>query len=52
MKTEKLVWVMFILIIALAFGVMVFTAPAMQNKILAGFMCLAFSSVLIITIKD
>lgn len=52
MKTEKLVWVMFILIIALAFGVMVFMAPVMVNKVLAGIMCLAFSSVLIITIKD
>lgn len=52
MKTEKLTWVMFIALIAIVFGVMIFTAPMLMNKILAGFMCAAFSLVLITTIKD
>ena len=52
MKTEKITWVALIALIALAFAVTAFTAPQLNNQILAGFMSLVFGSVLIITIKD
>jgi 4-hydroxybenzoate polyprenyltransferase len=51
MKTEKLTWLMFIALIAIAFGVVAFTAPQLNNQILAGFMSLVFGYVFILTLK-
>ena len=52
MNTEKITWVAFNSLIVVAFGVTAFTAPQLQNQILAGLMSAVFGFVLIITIKD
>lgn len=52
MKTEKLTWLMFIALIAVTFGVVAFTAPQLNNQILAGFMSAVFVYVLILTSKN
>lgn len=52
MKAERLTWIMFIALIAIAFGVMAFIAPQLNNKIIAGFMSAVFVYVLILTSKN
>jgi len=52
MKTEKLTWLAFMALIAVTFGVVAFTAPQLNNQILAGIMSAAFGIVFIITLKD
>ncbi len=52
MKTEKLTWLAFMALIAVTFGVVAFTAPQLNNQILAGVMSIAFGFVFILTLKD
>lgn len=52
MRTEKFVWLGFMSLCALTFGAMVYLAPMLENKILAGFMCAVMLTVICITIKD
>jgi hypothetical protein len=49
---EKVTWLVFIGLITLAFGVTAFTAPQLNNQILAGIMSAVFGLVFIITLKD
>lgn len=49
---EKLTWLVFIALIAVAFAVTAFTAPQLNNQILAGIMSAVFGFVFIITLKD
>lgn len=48
----KLTWLIFIALIAVVFAVTAFTAPQLNNQILAGFMSAVFGLVFIITLKD
>jgi hypothetical protein len=49
---EKITWLVFIALIAIAFAVTAFTAPQLNNQILAGIMSAVFGLVFIITLKD
>jgi hypothetical protein len=49
---EKLTWLMFIALIAVAFAVTAFTAPQLNNQVLAGIMSAVFGFVFFITLKD
>ena len=52
MKAEKLTWLMFVALVAVAFGAVALTAPQLNNQILAGFMSAVMVFVLVITFKD
>ena len=49
---EKITWLVFIALIAIAFAVTAFTAPQLNNQILAGIMSTVFGFVFIVTLKD
>ena len=44
-------WLLFIALIAVMFGVVTFTAPQLMNQILAGFMSAVFGFVFVLTFK-
>jgi hypothetical protein len=52
MKAEKLTWLMFNALVALAFGAVALTAPQLNNQIISGFMSLVFCFILVFTFKD
>jgi hypothetical protein len=49
---EKLTWLLFIALIAVTFGVVAFTAPQLNNQVLAGIMSAVFGFVFITILKD
>lgn len=52
MKAEKLTWLMFVALVAVAFGAVALTAPQLNNQFLAGLMSAVFISIFIFTFKD
>ena len=52
MKSEKITWIIFTATVAVAFGTAVFTAPQVENKMLAGLFSAVFLFLGIITLKQ
>jgi uncharacterized membrane protein HdeD (DUF308 family) len=49
---EKKTWLIFTAVIAVVFGVVIFTAPQLNNQILAAIVSAVFAFVFTITFKD
>jgi hypothetical protein len=49
---EKITWLVFIALIAIAFAVTAFTAPQLNNQVFAGIMSAVLGFIFIVTLKD